>query len=170
MDLARHWRLRQQRYRLEGGRCENCGTTLFPVRPVCPQCRSRQVQRIPLSGRGELYSFTTLYHAPAAFASQLPYTVGLVRLAEGPLITAQITDVDPDELYIGMPLEMVTRKLSSHGEEGLIVYGYKFRPPLEDPEHGEVQDEEATARRNGRYHGTLAELQPVLVEPPARGR
>jgi uncharacterized OB-fold protein len=27
-----------------------------------------------------------------------------------------------------MPVEMVTRKLRTDGEEGMIVYGYKFRP------------------------------------------
>jgi hypothetical protein len=29
-----------------------------------------------------------------------------------------------------MPVEMVTRKLREEGEDGLIVYGYKFRKPL----------------------------------------
>jgi uncharacterized OB-fold protein len=52
-------------------------------------------------------------------------------LDEGPLVTAQLTDVDPDELEIGMPVEMVTRKLREEGEDGLIVYGYKFRKRLQ---------------------------------------
>ena len=54
--------------------------------------------------------------------------MALVRLEEGPLVTAQLTDVSPDEVEIGMPVEMVTRKLREFGEEGVIVYGYKFRP------------------------------------------
>jgi uncharacterized OB-fold protein len=29
-----------------------------------------------------------------------------------------------------MPVEMVTRKLFEQGAEGLIQYGYKFRPEL----------------------------------------
>ncbi|MBC7254994.1 MAG: hypothetical protein H5T66_02655, partial [Chloroflexi bacterium] len=49
----------------------------------------------------------------------------------GPLVTAQLTDVFPDEVSIGMPVEMVTRKLREEGEEGLITYGYKFRPLLQ---------------------------------------
>jgi uncharacterized OB-fold protein len=59
-----------------------------------------------------------------------PYTVALVKLEEGPLITAQLTDVANDEVEIGMPVEMVTRKLRTQGEEGLIIYGYKFRPQM----------------------------------------
>jgi hypothetical protein len=54
--------------------------------------------------------------------------VALVRLAEGPLVTAQLTDVDEDEIWIGMPVEMVTRVLREDGERGMLVYGYKFRP------------------------------------------
>ncbi len=30
-----------------------------------------------------------------------------------------------------MPVEMVTRKLSEQGDEGIIVYSYKFRPQLQ---------------------------------------
>lgn len=46
------------------------------------------------------------------------------------MLTAQLTDVDPKEVRIGMPVEMVTRKLSVEGDEGLIQYGYKFRPRM----------------------------------------
>jgi uncharacterized OB-fold protein len=34
-------------------------------------------------------------------------------------------------VQIGMPVEMVTRKMRNDGDErGLIVYGYKFRPAV----------------------------------------
>jgi uncharacterized OB-fold protein len=83
-----------------------------------------------LSGKGEVYSFTTVYEAPVEFQAQTPYSLALVKLEEGPMLTAQLTDIDPQEVSIGMPVEMVTRKLSVDGEEGLIQYGYKFRPRL----------------------------------------
>jgi len=57
--------------------------------------------------------------------------VALVKLEEGPLVTAQLTDVDPQEVSICIPVEMVTRRLRSDGDErGLLVYGYKFLPVL----------------------------------------
>lgn len=56
--------------------------------------------------------------------------VALVKLAEGPMVLAQLTDVDFIDVAIGMPVEMVTRKLRTDGSEGMIVYGYKFRPPI----------------------------------------
>ena len=54
--------------------------------------------------------------------------VALVKLEEGPMVTAQLTDVDFADVQIGMPVEMVTRKLRTDGAEGMIIYGYKFRP------------------------------------------
>ena len=78
-----------------------------------------------------MYSFTTMFNAPAGFEEYAPYTMALVKLAEGPMITAQLTDVDATSVKIGMPVEMVTRKLTQDGDEGQIVYGYKFRPVLQ---------------------------------------
>ena len=57
--------------------------------------------------------------------------MALVKLEEGPLVTAQLTDLGDQAVQIGMPVEMVTRRLRSDGDErGMIVYGYKFRPVL----------------------------------------
>jgi uncharacterized protein len=130
MSIPRNWRTRQQRYSLRAEVCNECGNTIFPPRDVCPFCAEQKQSWTNLSGRGEVYSFTTMYSAPTAFEEYTPYTVALVKLAEGPLITAQLTDVDSGEVSIGMPVEMVTRKLSQEGEEGQILYGYKFRPLL----------------------------------------
>jgi uncharacterized protein len=84
-----------------------------------------------LSGLGEVYSFSTMYNAPKGFEDQKPYTVALIKMDDGPLLTAQLTDVDHDQVNIGMRVEMVTRKIREDGMEGQIVYGYKFRPLLE---------------------------------------
>jgi uncharacterized protein len=84
-----------------------------------------------MSGRGEVYSFSTMYNVPVGYEEQKPYTVALIKLEEGPIVTAQLTDVGADEVRIGMPVEMVTRRLREEGAEGQIIYGYKFRPVLE---------------------------------------
>ena len=38
MEIARHWRLKAQRYRLQGSTCPTCGQPSFPPRPLCPHC------------------------------------------------------------------------------------------------------------------------------------
>jgi hypothetical protein len=131
MEIARHWRLRHQRYEMVGEVCPHCQARLFPPRDVCPECGKEAKNVFQFSGRGEVYSFTTIFEPPADFEDSAPYTVALVKLEEGPLVTAQLTDLGDQPVEIGMPVEMVTRRLRQDGDErGLIVYGYKFRPVL----------------------------------------
>lgn len=131
MEIARHWRLKEQRYNLTGTACAQCGEKSFPPRDVCPKCGAETSAPFTFSGRGEVYSFTTIYEVPDGYEEQSPYTVALVRLEEGPLVTAQLTDLGDGKPEIGMSVEMVTRRLRSDGDErGMLVYGYKFRPLL----------------------------------------
>jgi scaffold protein (connect acetoacetyl-CoA thiolase and HMG-CoA synthase) len=88
-----------------------------------------QTERFTFAGTGEIYSYTTLQEVPEGFEDQAPYVLALVKLDEGPLITAQITDLDGLPA-IGDRVEMVTRKLTTEGPRGMIVYGYKFRKVL----------------------------------------
>lgn len=125
MDLAKHWRLRAARYRLEGQRHSGSGEVRFP-----PEAPSDEWQLFGLSGAGTVYSFTVVRQPPAGLDEATPYMLALVKLAEGPMITAQLTDCDPDQVTIDMPVEMVTRRLRDLGPDGLLVYGYKFRPLL----------------------------------------
>ncbi len=132
MEIPRHWRLRKQRYSLVGEVCPHCDEKIFPPRDVCPECGGEAKTEFNFSGRGEVYSYTTVYDAPAGYEDVAPYMVAMVKLAEGPMVTAQLTDIDNKSVSIGMPVEMVTRRLRSDGDErGLLVYGYKFRPVLQ---------------------------------------
>ena len=81
--------------------------------------------------RGTIYSFTCLQEVPEAYGGQAPYTLAIVALDDGGRVTAQLTDLD-GPVQIGDPVEMVTRKLRTDGARGMIVYGYKFRPPLKN--------------------------------------
>ncbi len=129
MEIPRHWRLRQQRYALVGEECPHCETKIFPPRDVCPECGGEAKTTFSFSGEGEVYSFTVMHDAPAGYEENTPYTVALVKLKEGPVVTAQLTDLDEKGAEIGMPVEMVTRRIRQDGDDrGMLVYGYKFRP------------------------------------------
>ena len=131
MEIPRHWRLKKQRYSLTGEVCPHCEVKIFPPRDVCPSCGGEAKTVFQFSGKGEVYSYTTIYEAPSGYDTSAPYTVALVKLDEGPIVTAQLTDVDNAAVEIGMPVEMVTRRLRSDGDErGVLIYGYKFRPVL----------------------------------------
>jgi uncharacterized OB-fold protein len=132
MAIPRHWRLKKQRYGLTGEVCVHCGTKIFPPRDICPECGHEAQSLYDFSGRGVVYSHTTVYNPPTGYEEYAPYTVALVKLDEGPLVTAQITDIGDAPIEIGTPVEMVTRRLRQDGDErGLLVYGYKFRPVME---------------------------------------
>lgn len=77
--------------------------------------------------RGTVYSLTWVQEPPAGFEGQAPYALAWVALDAGGMITAQLTDVDASAA-IGDRVEMVTRRLTTDGARGMIVYGYKFRP------------------------------------------
>ena len=130
MDVSRHWRIRRQRYAMVGEVCPHCESKIFPPRDVCPDCGQDARDLYEFSGRGKVYSYTTVYDAPAGHEENVPYTVALVKLEEGPLVTAQLTDIGSEPIQIGTPVEMVTRRLRAQGERGMILYGYKFRPRL----------------------------------------
>jgi uncharacterized OB-fold protein len=87
------------------------------------------VDVFPLSGKGTVYSFTTVSAPPEPFEAFAPYTLALIKLDEGPLVTMQLTDLDTSP-EIGMRVEMVVRKLRTDGDKGIIIYGPKFRPQL----------------------------------------
>ena len=134
MEVPRHWRLKQQRYALVGEICPHCEGKIFPPRDVCPHCGGEAKTPYTFSGKGTVYSYTIMHDAPAGYDENVPYTVALVKLEEGPMVTAQLTDLDEQGVQIGMPVEMVTRRIRQDGDErGLLVYGYKFRPMIAGP-------------------------------------
>ena len=130
MEISRHWRLAKQRYALVGEVCPNCEHKIFPPRDICPDRGEEAQDLYQFSGRGEVYSYTQVQQAPTGFEEYAPYTVALIKLEEGPMLTAQLTDMGKRPVSIGMPVEMVTRKLRSDGERGMLIYGYKFRPAI----------------------------------------
>lgn len=131
MSIPSYWRSRQQRLGLVGEVCPTCKAKLFPPRDICPYCGGPAKTRFDFGGRGVVYSYSKVNAAPEGFEAYAPYVVALVRLEEGPLVTAQLTDVDADQVSIGMPVEMVTRQMRQEGANGLVHYSYKFRPLLE---------------------------------------
>ncbi len=131
-SITAHWRLNKERYNLVGEICLDCESAIFPPRDLCPECGGNRCIEHKFSGKGEVYSHTDVLEAPEGHIENTPYTIALVKLEEGPLITAQLTDISHSQkVEIGMPVEMVTRKIFADGEKGQIIYGYKFRPRME---------------------------------------
>jgi len=122
------WRKIPERYGLIGTKCETCGKVYFPPRPICPKCRRKgRLREIKFSGKGKVYTHTTIYSAPTGFEDQVPYVIAIIELEEGAKVLGQIVDCEPDEVKIGSGVEKVFRLIQRDDPEGLIHYGFKFR-------------------------------------------
>jgi len=106
-DGAREGRLLIQR-------CADCTTLRHPPGPACPVCRSFAWDTLESTGRGTLHTWTVV-HRPQDAAFSYPLAVGLLDLEEGTRLVADIAGIEPDELSIGLPMEVVFTE-HAHGE------------------------------------------------------
>jgi hypothetical protein len=75
---------------------------------MCPKCGSWNAEWAKVSGKGKVYTYIVahqLFH-PGFFADG-PYAVVIVGLEEGVRIVSNVVDCRPDDIYIGMPVEVV---------------------------------------------------------------
>ena len=110
---------------LFGSRCRTCGQLSFPPRKVCAACFSEEMEVIPLSTEGNLYSYTIVeYPAPGLLG---PYAIGYVDLPEGVRVFSILADWDRKNLRVGMNVELTLAKFKED-KEGNEIVTYKFRP------------------------------------------
>lgn len=120
-----------RRYRLVARKCQACDRLHLPPQGACPHCLSSfEFEDVELSGQGRILTFTRISAggAPPEFSTRArlrgDYSVAIVQLEEGPCVIAQLTGCE--EPVIGLPVEATLRKI--YTDEGVIRYGYKFRP------------------------------------------
>jgi len=96
-------------HKLTAQRCSSCGSFFsFPPQALCPHCLSSDYEWVPLSGRGRVFSFVT-YCRPwhSSYQDKVPYNVSLIDLDEGPRLISNVIDCLPDQVKIGMAVEVV---------------------------------------------------------------
>ncbi len=126
--VPRFWRRIPNRYNLTGTKCNSCDTVFFPPRSVCPKCRRLgELESYELDGKGEIVSMTQVSVPQEGFENEVPYTLGIIELEEGPRVAGQITDANFEDIEIGDEVEAVFRHVGEDGDKGIIYYGYKFK-------------------------------------------
>jgi uncharacterized OB-fold protein len=88
-------------------RCGACGQFRLPPTPFCPRCQSTEVDWVTLSGRGTVYSFAVVHGFPGLPDITLVPVVVDLPDAPGARLVSNVIDVDPADVHIGMPLEVV---------------------------------------------------------------
>ncbi|ADB60810.1 protein of unknown function DUF35 [Haloterrigena turkmenica DSM 5511] len=127
-----------QRYRLEAGRCPDCGALSFPPEGACTDCGSLvEYEPVELPGTGTVEAITTISQggAPPEFAEQQArsgdYAAAIVALEDeagtgSVSISAMGTDAAPEEFAVGERIETTIRRV--YTQEGVTRYGFKVRP------------------------------------------
>jgi uncharacterized OB-fold protein len=103
-DSAFFWDGLKQ-HRLLIRRCTRCQHLHHPPGPMCPKCHCLDWDVQQLSGRGVVHSYV-IVHQPRLPGFSYPLAVALVELAEGVRLVANLVGVTPQQVRIGMPLEV----------------------------------------------------------------
>ncbi len=109
LDTEFYWEgARQGELRIQ--KCGECGTLRHPPGPMCPHCHATKRDYAVASGRGTVYSYVVHHHPPVPGRTP-PYVVALVELEEGPRVLGNLLDIAPEDVTVGMPVELTFQKL-----------------------------------------------------------
>lgn len=118
------WKELKQDIRLYGSRCLECGLVQYPQAQVCIGCNARErMVDHKLARRGEVFTYTL---DNLATAPEHPLGMVVVDLEGGGRLYLQATDVRPEEVKVGMRVQLTFRRL--HEAAGNRNYFWKARP------------------------------------------
>ena len=104
--------------KLQGCSCGNCDNLMLPPRMICPKCGSTDLNEYCFEGKGAIKTKTIVYVPLTRFQDLSPYTVGIIELDEGPMITGMVLG-EADKINIGDRVEAV---YIDEGEEKLLAF------------------------------------------------
>jgi len=116
--------------RLLGSRCKSCGEVALATVSSCSNCGSEDLDVIPLSGTGTLWTYTVIRNRPPGDYRGadpfVPFAEGLVELPDGIRVLSPLGG-DIDKLAIGMEMKFEASKFYRNAD-GADVIAFKFVP------------------------------------------
>jgi uncharacterized OB-fold protein len=101
------------RHELYLQRCRSCAALRYYPRALCPRCLADDTDWVLSSGKGSVYTYTVTYQNQApGFREELPYVLAYVELDEGVRMLTNIVDCAPEEVRIGMPVQVTFEDVS----------------------------------------------------------
>lgn len=99
--------------RLMASKCNKCKHLSIPPNPFCHKCHQNDMELVEMKGNGILAAYTVITVAPPLMAEEgfdrnNPYCSGVVKLDEGPKVTARVLGFDltkPEQIAIGTPVK-----------------------------------------------------------------
>ncbi len=97
-----------KQHELRFQRCKQCGAWRHVPREMCARCASRDWEWAKSSGKGKVFTFTTVTQPMMPqFADAVPYSPVVIELEEGVRMVSWIVDARPEELRLDLPVEVV---------------------------------------------------------------
>jgi uncharacterized OB-fold protein len=108
-------------------RCQECRAWVWTPRPSCNECGSERLEWMPMSGKGQIYSFTVIRQiagraASKAFEPDVPYVVAWIDLDEGPRMTSNIVGCAVEDVKLDMKVSVAFEQASPD------IWLPKFKP------------------------------------------
>jgi hypothetical protein len=128
MFSSRAWREYPQRYRREAVKFAKSGKTYYPPRSIDPATGETESKKVVLPDEGKVVTYTVIRIPPSQWNDMGPYALCLVELTDGTKVMAQMTDVDPNTVKIGMEVRMEFRRVQTEGHAGVLSYAHKAVP------------------------------------------
>ena len=120
------WREQGAILRLHGSKCKSCGAVVYPVQRICDQCYSKDnYEELRIAEmKGKVFTFSRDYLAGRSDDPIICQTV--VEMDNGMRFYGLMTDCDPGKVELGMPVELVFRRI--YEGAGFHNYYWKVRP------------------------------------------
>ncbi len=121
-DSAPFWEgLKQHKFLL--WHCPQCDAYYWPkaycINHPPKDPRMSDMEWVEVPGRGKVFSWNAIYYVfHPGFKDDVPYIQVCVELDQGPIVSSTLIDCSPDEVYVGMPVEVV---YEDHPNEGFTV-------------------------------------------------
>jgi 3-hydroxy-3-methylglutaryl CoA synthase len=108
-----HYREREEDVAMKGQRCKRCGGLQFPIQRVCERCFAKDdfelVRLAERIGKVVTYTFDFFFPTPD------PPTIVTITDVDGARIHLQLVDLAPEDVKIGLPVELVFRRIHQVG-------------------------------------------------------
>ncbi|MFC2013588.1 hydroxymethylglutaryl-CoA synthase family protein [Chloroflexota bacterium] len=116
---------------IHGSKCKACGYIQYPPQRVCTKCHAKdQMESYSFLGRkGKIVTYNMDYISPTI---EPPVVTTEVDFEGGGRIQCYMTEVDVDQIKVGLPVEMAFRRYPLWEEialrEGVYIYFWESRP------------------------------------------
>lgn len=112
---------------LKGYKCKKCGKIWFPKFTPCPNpdCWSEDMEVVPLSRKGTIYSYSDVYIGQPSMRAYMPMSMAYVDLPEGVRVFSQL-EGEVGSFKCNDEVEVVASPVRDNAD-GKPVIGYRFK-------------------------------------------